>query len=68
MLLAFDADYLCLWIDEHFSNGVADSDDFYGNQFYFLGQFRKNLGWHCVFAKPHILCLKSVKLDNHYVV
>ena len=66
--MAFDADYVCLWIDEYFSNGVADSDDVYGNQFWFAGQFRKNWGWHFVCAKPHILCSKPVKSDNHYVV
>ena len=44
MLLAFDAEYVCLWLDERFSNGGIRRHDVHGSNVIFKGKMGKNLG------------------------
>ena len=62
MLQAFDAEHVCLWLDEHFSNGGARRHNVYGNHLIFTDKTGKNLGRSRLCVERIILRPKHIKL------
>ena len=62
MLLAFDAEHVCLWLDEHFSNGGAHCHNVYGNHLIFTDKTGKDLGLSRLCVERIILRPKRIKL------
>ena len=64
MLLAFDAEYVCLWLDERFSNGGIRRHDVHGSNVIFKGKMGKNLGRSCLCVERIILRPKRLNLKS----
>jgi hypothetical protein len=62
MLLTFDAECVCLWFDEHFSNGGAHRHKVYGNHLISTDKIGENLGRRRLCVERIILRPKRLNL------